>query len=225
MKHADTPSLASVDLALEGMTCAACASRIERVLNRIPGIEANVNFATERARVRLQPGSATLPELVAAVRKAGYDAHEISAVSRQTDKARHALAYRRELKLFWASIALTAPLLAQMAAMFGGQHADLIPRWIQLLLATPVQFWIGKRFYVGAWHALRGRSANMDVLIALGTSMAWLYSAAVTLLGLHEQHVYFEASAAIITLVLMGKLLEARAKGRTSAAIEQLLKL
>ncbi len=214
-----------MDLALEGMTCAACADRIERVLNRIQGIEANVNFATERARVRLQPGSATPQQLVAAVRKAGYDAHEISAASRQADRARHALAYRRELRLFWASAVLTAPLLAQMLVMFSGQHADLIPRWVQLGLATPVQFWIGRRFYVGAWHALRGRSANMDVLIALGTSMAWLYSTAVTLLGLHERHIYFEASAAIVTLVLMGKLLEARAKGRTSAAIEQLLKL
>jgi Cu+-exporting ATPase len=214
-----------VDLALDGMTCAACANRIERVLNRLPGIEASVNFATERARVRLQPGAATVPELVAAVRKAGYDAHEISSSSRDTDKARHALAFRRDLVLFWISAALTAPLFAQMAVMFGGQHTDLIPRWIQFLLATPVQFWIGKRFYVGAWHALRGGSANMDVLIALGTSMAWLYSAVVTLFGLHDQHVYFEASAAIVTLVLMGKLLEARAKGRTSAAIEQLLRL
>jgi Cu+-exporting ATPase len=225
MDRADPASPANVDLALEGMTCAACAGRIERVLNRIPGVEAHVNFATERAQVRLRPGSAALPDLLAAVRKAGYHAHEISAASRRADKARHALAYRRDLGLFWVSVALTAPLLAQMAAMFGGQHADLIPRWIQLLLATPVQFWIGKRFYVGAWHALRGRSANMDVLIALGTSMAWLYSAVVTLLGLQQQHVYFEASAAIITLVLMGRLLEARARGRTSAAIEQLLKL
>jgi len=99
-----------------------------------------------------------------------------------------------------------------MGAMLTGEHAGVLPRWMQWLLATPVQFWIGKRFYVGAWHALRGRSANMDVLIVLGTSMAYLLSAAVTAFGLHGQHVYFEASAAIITLVLMGKLLEARAK-------------
>jgi Cu+-exporting ATPase len=225
MDRSRAPEANTLDLALEGMTCAACAGRIERVLNRLPGVEASVNFATERARVRLQPGAAALPDLIAAVRKAGYEAHEVSPSSREADKARHAAAYRRELTRFWISAALTLPLVMQMAAMFGGQHADLLPRWFQLLLATPVQFWIGKRFYVGAWHSLRGSSANMDVLIALGTSMAWLYSAAVTLLGLGDRHVYFEASAAIITLVLMGKLLEARAKGRTSAAIEQLLRL
>ncbi len=108
--------------------------------------------------------------------------------------------------------------------MFWGGHEDILPRWLQLLLATPVQFWVGKRFYVGAWHALRGGGANMDVLVALGTSMAYLFSAVVTLLGL-DQHVYFEASAAIITLVLLGKLMEARAKSKTSAAIEELMKL
>jgi Cu+-exporting ATPase len=103
-------------------------------------------------------------------------------------------------------------------------HDELLPRWVQLALATPVQFVIGRRFYTGAWHALRGGGANMDVLIALGTSIAWLWSATVTLLGLHE-HVYFEASAAIVTLVLLGKALEARARAGTSAAIEGLLRL
>lgn len=133
-------------------------------------------------------------------------------------------AWRREPLRFWITAALTLPLLAQMVTMVGGEHADLIPRWPALLLATPVQFWIGRRLYVGAWHALRGGSASMDVLIALGTSMAWGYSALVTLLSPNHQHVYFEVPAAIITLVLMGKLLEARAKRRTSAAIEQLLR-
>jgi Cu+-exporting ATPase len=108
--------------------------------------------------------------------------------------------------------------------MFSGGHEDILPRWLQLLLATPVQFWVGKRFYVGAWRALRGGGANMDVLVALGTSMAYLFSAVVTLLALN-QHVYFEASAAIITLVLLGKLMEARAKSKASAAIEELVKL
>ena len=100
-----------------------------------------------------------------------------------------------------------------------------LPRWLQLALATPVQFWIGRRFYVGAWNALRGGGANMDVLVALGTTMACAFSAVVTLLGLHDQHVYFEAGAAVITLVLLGKLLEARAKAGTSAALEGLLRL
>ncbi|HOL65736.1 MAG TPA: copper-translocating P-type ATPase, partial [Accumulibacter sp.] len=112
-------------------------------------------------------------------------------------------------------------------AMFepGGQHHDLLPRWWQLLLATPVQFWIGWRFYDGAYKALRGGGANMDVLVVLGTSMAYLYSVVVTLIGADHLHVYFEASAAVITLVLLGKLLESRAKARTTEAIEALLRL
>ncbi|MBZ0134229.1 MAG: copper-translocating P-type ATPase, partial [Rhodocyclaceae bacterium] len=106
-----------------------------------------------------------------------------------------------------------------------GEHEDMLPRWLQFALATPVQFWIGWRFYVGAYNALRGGAGNMDVLVALGTSMAWLFSTVVTALDLHHQHVYFEASASVITLVLMGKLLEARAKAKTSAAIEALIRL
>ena len=132
--------------------------------------------------------------------------------------------YRRELCLFWISAAFTLPLVLQMATMFAGHH-EVLPRALQWLLATPVQFWIGRRFYVGAWNALRSGSANMDGLVALGTTMADLFSAAVTALGMHELHVYFEASAAIITLVLMGKQLETRARGRTSAAVEKLLEL
>src|ERR1019366_5370967 len=112
-----------------------------------------------------------------------------------------------------------------MLSMFGQGHAELLPRWLQLALATPVQFWIGRRFYVGGYKSLRGGGANMDVLVALGTSTAYGLSAVVTLFGLHHQHVYFEASAVIITLVLMGKLLEARAKVRTSTAIEALVRL
>jgi Cu+-exporting ATPase len=115
------------------------------------------------------------------------------------------------------------PMLAS-GGLFGHAHADLIPRGWQLALATPVQFWIGRRFYVSAWHALRGGGANMDVLVVLGTTMAWAFSAVVTILGLPE-HVYFEAGAAVITLVLLGKLLEARAKAGTSAALEGLLRL
>ena len=123
--------------------------------------------------------------------------------------------------------------VAQMFAMFDtgsmegghGAQGDLLPRWLQLLLATPVQFWIGWRFYDGAWKALRGGGANMDVLVALGTTMAYVFSLIVTVFGLSHLHVYFEASAAVITLVLLGKLLEARAKARTTAAIEALIRL
>jgi Cu+-exporting ATPase len=215
----------SVELAVSGMTCAACAARIEKVLNRLPGVSAQVNFAAEKASVRYAPGLASVEDMVAAVRKAGYEARPSDALTRGEEKARKQAQYRAELKRFWISVVLTLPLLAQMGAMAGGAHQDLLPRWLQLALATPVQFWIGWRFYVGAYHALRGGAGNMDVLIALGTTMAYGFSLVVTVLGLAHRHVYFEASAAIITLVLMGKLLEARAKAKTSAAIEALIRL
>ncbi len=215
----------SLDLAISGMTCAACATRIEAVLNKLPGVEANVNFASEKASIRFRPGQADAASLIAAVRRTGYEARESTSNSRAAEKARKAAAYNAELKRFWISVVLTLPLVAQMGAMFSGSHEDMLPRWLQFALATPVQFWIGWRFYVGAYHALRGGSGNMDVLVALGTSMAWAFSTVVTAAGLHHQHVYFEASAAVITLVLMGKLLEARAKAKTSAAIEALVRL
>ncbi|MCP5311448.1 heavy metal translocating P-type ATPase [Cognatazoarcus halotolerans] len=215
-----------MQLSIVGMTCAACATRIEKVLNRMAGVEAQVNLATERALVRYQPGLADKSDIIDAIRKAGYDAIESGQADREAEKARKEAAYRQELRRFWIAAALTLPLLAQMPAMLGGGgHHDLLPRWLQLLLATPVQFWIGARFYRGAWSALRGGTANMDVLVALGTSIAYLFSLVVTLGGFEGQYVYFEASASIITLILMGKLLEARAKARTSAAIEALVSL
>jgi Cu+-exporting ATPase len=219
---------AHVDLALEGMTCAACAARIEKTLNRVPGVEAAVNFATESANVRYDPARANVDALLTAVTRAGYAARvkRDDAAERGLESARREAAWRALRRDLVVSIVLTAPLLAQMVLMFtpGAAHEDLLPRVVQLALATPVQFFVGRRFYGGAWHALKGGGANMDVLIALGTSIAWLWSAVVTVLGLHE-HVYFEASAAIVTLVLLGKALEARARAGTSAAIEGLLQL
>ncbi|MDX9707400.1 MAG: heavy metal translocating P-type ATPase [Azospira sp.] len=225
----------TLDLAVSGMSCAACATRIEKVLRRIDGVEASVNLAAERARVRFVPGHAMPADLIAAIEKAGFGARIADDRSREEEKARRAAEYRAELRRFWIAAALTLPLVAQMGWMFsgdgghgGGHMVDPIPRWLQLVLATPVQFWIGRRFYDGAWKALRGggfTGANMDVLVALGTSMAWGFSAVVTVFGLDHLHVYFEASAAVITLVLMGKLLEARARAGTTAAIEALIRL
>jgi len=245
---APAPAGMRVELALEGMTCAACAARIEKVLNRVPGAHASVNFATETATAQLAPGAAGVDALVAAVERAGYRAHvrRDSADERRVDEARKAAAYAALRREFVVAVVLTLPLLAQMIPMLGGgaSHHELVPRWVQLALATPVQFWIGRRFYAGAWNALRGGGANMDVLIVLGTTMAWALSAVVTAAGLAQgspalaaspagallarlaqEHVYFEASAAVITLVLLGKLLEARARAGTSAALEGLLKL
>ncbi|MFO1313141.1 MAG: heavy metal translocating P-type ATPase [Burkholderiales bacterium] len=209
------------------MTCAACAARIEKTLNRLPGVAASVNFATETARVGFDPATTTPDQLVAAVARAGYGAavREDSEDERKREEARKAAALRALIRDFTIAAVLTAPLLVQMIPMMLGGGHDLIPRWWQLALATPVQLWVGRRFYVGAYHALRGGGANMDVLVVLGTTMAYAWSVAVTAMGLHDQHVYFEAAAAVITLVLLGKLLEARAKAGTSAAMKGLLKL
>jgi Cu+-exporting ATPase len=217
-----------VDLALDGMTCAACAARIETTLNRLPGVQASVNFATESARVDYDRAQTGVDALLAAVARAGYGARvrRDDAQAREREAARRDALWRSLRRELVAAAVLTAPFLVQMIVMFvpGAPHEELLPRYWQLALATPVQFVIGRRFYVGAYHALRGGGANMDVLIVLGTTIAWLWSAIVTVLGSH-QHVYFEASAAIVTLVLLGKALEARARAGASAAIEGLLKL
>ena len=213
-----------LEFAIGGMTCAACSARLEKVLNRQPGMQANVNLAAERARVRLAAGTDE-QAVIAAVAKAGFQAALVDAQTREREKAAKQAAYQHEIRRFWMAVALSLPLVGQMFFMFGEHgHMNELPRWLQLALATPVQFWIGWRFYDGAYKALRGGGANMDVLVALGTSMAWGFSTVVTLFGL-DQHVYFEGGAAVITLVLLGKLLEARAKSRTSEAIEALVRL
>ena len=227
--------LQTVEMTIEGMTCAACATRLEKVLNRVEGVEASVNLASERARVRYRPGIVSHARLLEAVAGAGFTGRLADDRSREEEKARKLAAYRQELRRFWIAAALTLPLVAQMATMLSpaalsgsAMDHDVLPRWLQLVLATPVQFWIGWRFYDGAWKALRGggvSGANMDVLVVLGTTAAYAFSLVVTLMGWHALPVYFEASAAVITLVLLGKLLEARAKARTTAAIEALVRL
>lgn len=215
----------TLTLEIDGMTCAACATRIEKVLNRLPGVAANVNFASESAQITLQPGAGSVEPLLAVVGKAGFVARLAGDSSSDSRDARASERYRQEQRWFALSLLLTLPFLIEMVPMLLGDHHGYLPRGWQLALATPVQWLVGWRFYRGAWHALRGGGANMDVLVALGTGMAWLWSAWVTLAAWDMQHVYFEASTAVITLVLLGKLLEARAKGRTAGAIRSLLAL
>ena len=214
----------ALQLKIDGMTCTACSGRVESALNKLPSVTANVNQASEVAYITYTPGIVSLENLIEAVANSGYHANTLNQANRDKENARKQASYQAELRLFWFSAILTIPLMLQMLTMFSDHHGEL-PRWLQLLLATPVQFWIGLRFYKGAWYAVKGGSANMDVLIALGTSMAYVFSTVVTLYELEEQHVYFEASAAIITLVLLGKLMESRAKNKTSTAIEELIKL
>jgi Cu+-exporting ATPase len=209
----------SVELALEGMTCAACAARIEKSLNRLDGVRASVNLAAETAQVAFPHGGVTVQTLIDTVRRAGYDAR----VQEPGTMVDHGAERDRLLKQFLFAAVLTAPFLVEMAGMAAGRH-HVMPLWLQLALATPVQFVSGARFYRGAWHALRGGAANMDVLIALGTTIAWAYSAVVTLSDLGHD-VYFESGAVVIALVLLGKWLEARAKARTSEALGSLARL
>lgn len=214
----------TVQLQISGMTCAACVNRIETVLNKIPGVKATLNLAAEIAYVSFNPAIASVEQLISAVEKAGYGAGQISDDNYIKEQSRKQAAYRKELRIFWISATLTFPFMLEMIMMLTGNHHNLFPYWLQWLLATLVQFWPGRRFYVSAWRTVRGGGTNMDVLISLGTSMAYFFSTAVVILQL-DQHVYFEASAMIITLVLLGKLMETRAKRKTSAAIETLIKL
>ena len=217
----------SIDLQLTGMTCAACAARIEKVLNRAEGVRAAVNFANETAHIEFDGDKSSEQTLIEAVRRSGYDAAPaVDPFTQPEHEARiESQRYRKDLTGFVIAALLTAPLVAQMLFMVDGAHGVALPVSLQFALATPVQFWAGARFYRGAWNALRGGAANMDVLVALGTSAAYLFSAAVWLVPLAGQHVYFEAAAVVITLVLLGKMLEGRAKAKTATAIRQLLML
>jgi Cu+-exporting ATPase len=220
-------------LQISGMTCAACAFRIEKGLNKLPGVtKATVNFALETARVEYSPDSVSIEDMIKKVEKLGYTA-TLKEEEGAGDHRRLEIAAQKS-KLFSAAI-LSFPLLWAMAGHFSFTSFIWTPElfmnpWFQLLLATPVQFIIGKQFYVGAFKALRSKSANMDVLVALGTSAAYFYSLYQTLRTLgggmyHEVELYFETSSILITLILLGKLFEALAKGRTSEAIKTLMGL
>ncbi|MDB5745155.1 MAG: copper-transporting ATPase [Massilia sp.] len=201
---------------ISGMTCASCVGRVEKALRATPGVDAaSVNLATERASVH---GSASMEAVVAAVRKAGYE-----AVPAMPDRPAAPAAASPSWRPAALAALFTAPLLAPMLAQLMG--ADLaLPGWLQWLLATPVQFWLGARFYRAGWKALRAGSGNMDLLVAIGTSAAYGLSVYLWLSGdVHgAAHLYFESSATVITLVLLGKWLETRARGQALDAIRAL---
>jgi Cu+-exporting ATPase len=204
---------------IEGMTCASCVARVEKALKAVPGVAAaTVNLATEKATVR---GAADAAQVVAAVRQAGYEASEVDHEHRPATPVQ-----RGGLPSWWPvalAMLLSAPLVAPMIGQpFGFDW--MLPGWVQMVLATPVQFWLGARFYRAGWKALRALSGNMDLLVAIGTSAA--YGLSVYLLfadgGHGTEHLYFESSAVVITLVLLGKWLEGRAKRQTVEAITAL---
>ena len=206
---------------IEGMTCASCVARVEKALKAVPGVvEASVNLATEKATVR---GAAAPEAIVAAIERAGYGAHAV-------DPARVASAPERQggtsLPAWWpvaVAAVLSLPLVAPMLAHPLGLDW-MLPGWLQLLLATPVQFWLGARFYRAGWKAVRAGAGNMDLLVAIGTTAAYALSLYLLVEAgpRHMPHLYFESSAVVITLVLLGKWLEGRARRQTVQAIRAL---
>ena len=211
--------LQRLELAIGGMTCASCAGRIERALGKLPGVRGvSVNLASERARVEVLEGTDP-QQLIAAVVEAGYSA----SLPEQITQADPQAALRRERLAVLIALLLAAPLVVPMLAEWAGLHW-MLPAWVQFLLATPVQFVLGARFYVAAWKAVRAGSGNMDLLVALGTSAGYGLSLYLWATAAPQAmpHLYFEASAVVIALVLLGKHLESRAKRQTSAAIRAL---
>ncbi len=210
----------SLELAIDGMTCASCVGRVERALLKVPGVRsAAVNLASERAHVEVI-GTPAPAALIQAVEAAGYKA---SAGDQQRPEEDAERRLQRERWAVIAGLLLAAPLVLPMFGELFGQHW-MLPAWIQFLLATPVQFVLGARFYVAGWKAVRAGAGNMDLLVAIGTSAGYglsLYQWWATPAG-QMPHLYFEASAVVIALVLLGKYLESRAKRQTSAAIRAL---
>src|SRR4051794_7547545 len=225
----------TLELEITGMTCAACSTRVEKGLNKMDGVlEANVNLALERATIEYNPTAISAKDLIKKVEDLGY-----GAMVKTEENEKEAVDYRQKEiekqqgKFLFAAI-LSLPLLWAMAGHFSFTSFLWVPDafmnpWVQLALATPVQFFIGKQFYVGAYKALKNKSANMDVLVVLGTSAAYFYSIYLSIQTIgsdaHSVGLYFETSAVLITLIILGKLFEAKAKGRSSEAIKKLMGL
>ena len=211
------------------MTCASCVGSVEKARLKFEGVRsAEANLATERATVSVETGNVGAPELISAVKKAGFGAKLVTWDDAQfaADEKKAKARARHDLVVFSGAALLTAPFIVQMLSLLIGEQFTLSPM-LQLLLATPVQFVAGWRFYRPAWGSLMAGSGNMDLLVVLGTSAAYWLSVVMMLKPelTGDGHLYFEAGAAVITLVLLGKLLETRAKRGTTAAIRTLMEL
>ncbi|MCM3639761.1 heavy metal translocating P-type ATPase [Priestia aryabhattai] len=222
------------EFAITGMTCAACSTRIEKGLNKLEGVtKASVNLALETASVEYSPSQIAPQDITQRVEKLGYGA-KLKSEEKEEEQSYREKELSKQKGKFWFSFILSVPLLWAMVSHFTFTSFIPLPHmlmnpWVQLALATPVQFVVGKQFYVGAFKALRNKSANMDVLVALGTSAAYFYSLYSSLKSLgssvHTAQLYYETSAILITLILLGKLFEANAKGRSSEAIKKMMGL
>ncbi|MEW6066559.1 MAG: heavy metal translocating P-type ATPase [Bacillota bacterium] len=222
-----------LEVKVKGMTCAACSARVERVLSRLPGVfTAAVNLATEKAAVKYNPAEVNSADIRRTIRDAGYTpVGEIGETNADCERQEREQEIRRQQRLFIVSAVLSLPLVAFMVVMLAEWHDamrwEIFHPYAQFALATAIQFGPGLHFYKDAWRSLRGGGANMSVLVALGTSAAYFYSVAATFFGqqIGQTEVYYETGAVIITLVLLGKMLESVAKGRTSEAIRKLMGL
>ena len=221
-----------VELKIKGMTCAACTARIEKVLGKLEGIEkVSVNLATEKAVVEYDPSKVRVSDMVRKVEVLGYGAQRAEEITRDREKEQREKEIKRlRIELFISAILSSPLIMAMLLTLVNIDIAFLHNGYFQLAAATPVQFGIGFRFYRNAYHALRAGSANMDVLIAMGTSAAYFFSLYNVFFqpvteGMMMKDLYFEAAAVIITLILLGKYLEAVAKGKTSEAIKKLMGL
>ncbi|MEG9298089.1 heavy metal translocating P-type ATPase [Mangrovibacillus sp. Mu-81] len=224
-----------VELSISGMTCAACSTRIEKGLNKLDGVfKATVNLALETATVEYNPSTLTVNDLMKKIEKLGYGARESIDTNQQAAVDHRLKEIENQKGKFIFSTILSLPLLWAMVSHFEFTSFIYLPEmfmnpWVQFALATPVQFIIGKQFYVGAYKALKNKSANMDVLVALGTSAAYFYSIYLSIKSIgstdHMVSLYFETSAVLITLIILGKLFEVKAKGRSSEAIKKLMGL
>ncbi|HDX9614042.1 TPA: copper-translocating P-type ATPase [Bacillus toyonensis] len=222
------------EFTVSGMTCAACANRVEKHLNKLDGVnKATVNFALESATVDFNPDEVSVNEMKSTITKLGYKL-ELKSDEQDGSTDHRLQEIERQKKKFIISFILSFPLLWAMVSHFSFTSFIYLPDmlmnpWVQLALATPVQFIIGGQFYIGAYKALRNKSANMDVLVALGTSSAYFYSVYLSIQSIgsseHMTDLYFETSAVLITLIILGKLFEAKAKGRSSEAIKKLMGL
>jgi len=222
-----------IELKISGMSCAACSAKIERKLNKVEGVvNATVNLATERAKIEFDFSKVKSADLINTVESLGYEADKIENVTQDKEKEQREKEIKRLRMELITSAILSSPLImAMLLTLVRLDVAFLHNEYFQLIVATPVQFIIGFRFYKNAYHALKAKSANMDVLIAMGTSAAYFFSiynaffAPQKATGMIMKELYFEASAVIITLILLGKYLEAVAKGKTSEAIKKLMGL
>ena len=229
-----TPGAQTIEVDIDGMTCASCVGRVEKALAAVRGVlSAEVNLATESARVGVVGGAVSTEDLIAAVERAGYHGRarvnapaDAAGSAAEIEEARRDAIARRDLRHVLIAAFLSLPLVLPMLLSPLGLEVAL-PGWVQLLFATPVQFWLGGRFYRNGWKALLAKAGNMDLLVSIGTSAAYGLSLYQLAYPVHhgEAHYYFEASAVVITLVLLGKWFETRAKRQTGAAIRALMAL